>query len=723
MPEFFDRYDPSTESDTYATWEASGAFKPNDSKETFSVLMPPTNANGALHVGHGVGVTIQDLLVRYHRMNGKATVWWPGLDHAGFETQIVAERLLEKEGRSHFSMPRDEFHAYTEAFTNASKGKILEGLKRLGASADWDRLFYTLDDDIVTQVYDTFVTLHRDQLAYRDVRPVNWCTKHQTTLSDLETSDEDRTEPLYYLKYGPLVVATGRPETIFADVAVAVHPDDARYKALVGTDIEVNLGIETRKLPVIADDYVNPEFGTGAVKITPAHDPNDFEVAKRHHLPLDVETIDRYGKLTDRAGKYAGMKVVEARAAVVEHLQELGLIEKINDQYQHAVKVCYKCKRTIEPRILPQWFVAMNQTGSESKKNLTKLALEAVESGEVNFVTDRFRKIFNHWLENIRDWPVSRQIVWGIQLPVWYCQAGLGCAPIVQNPMTSGEPTACPTCSGHNLLRDLDVFDTWFSSTQLPVLVPNRERFAEDFARFYPTAVMETGWEIIFFWVARMIMFGRYLTNDVPFRTVYLHGLVRDKDRQKMSKSKGNVIDPLAVTEEYGADALRMALVFGTAAGNDMPMSEDKIRGMRNFSTKLWNIARFVRMSLSEGDTSSSIEPTTDADRAILEGLATTTKTVTTAIDDFQFQLAAEAIYDFIWNQFASTYLEASKEKLKDEQTASATRAILTHVLKQSLALLHPFMPFVTEAIWVYVPKTDTDSQLLITQAWPSEAK
>ncbi len=882
------------EAELYRRWETAGVFAPpakRDGETPFSILMPPPNANGALHVGHAVFVTLQDLMVRYHRMKGDATVWFPGLDHAGFETQVVFEKYLEKQGKSRFGMPRDEFYRATMAFVKEHSSTIVNQFRRLGASADWSRLKFTLDPDVVERVCDTFVALHDDGLAYRAARPVHWCTKHQTTLSDLEVKDELRTDPLYYLKYGPLVVATGRPETIFGDVAVAVHPDDERYQALVGTEIEIDLGTETRRIPVVADEMVDRAFGTGAVKITPAHDANDFEVAKRHGLPIDQVAIDQYGKLTALAGPFAGMKLDEARPKVVELLQSKGLVDRVDASYQHAVKVCYKCGRTIEPRILPQWFVAVSKAGA-SGKALAPDAVKAVEDGRVTFVTERFRKLFDHWMGNIRDWNVSRQIVWGIRLPVWYCACGgttvrapsrtevvllrhgeaehnvrgvgngdpskpypitetgrrqaaeaiarfkeqglafdaiyASAMPRVQetaalvaaelggtvetdgrlndvglggfegqpldaihaatgwhtngadgsetfdqvvdrltafladrlqdaaqperilvvtseiefwalrrilDPTLSadearqervgngetrtaalGELAICTHCGQLTAGRDTDVFDTWFSSGQLPVILPETTGHADDAERFYPTSVMETGWDIIFFWVARMLMFGLYRTQEVPFRQVYFHGMVRDKDRQKMSKSKGNVTDPLAVIDQYGTDALRLALVFNTSAGNDMPMSDDKVRGMRNFANKLWNISRFI---LLHADGAGEPTPQTEADRTILARLDAAVAGATHDIETFRFHEASQRLYSFVWDDLAATYLEASKAQLEDPALAASTKAILLHCLATSLKLLHPIMPFVTEAIWQRLPDGTKDAELLAQASWP----
>lgn len=888
------KYSPRDHEDkVYGLWEKADAFAPVEetpNEKTFSIIMPPPNANGSLHVGHAVFVTLEDLMIRYHRMKGESTVWFPGLDHAGFETQVVFEKHLEKQGESRFNMSREELYNRTLAFTKDNSKNILRQFKKLGASADWNRLKFTLDPDAVDLVYETFIKLYEDGLAYREKRPVHWCTKHQTTLSDLEVKDREQVDSLYYIKYGPITIATVRPETIFGDVAVAVNPSDPRYKQYIGTEIEVDFGIETRKIPVIGDEAVAPDFGTGALKITPAHDQNDFEIALRHNLATDRIAINEFGKLTDIAGKFAGLKIDEARREVTKLLEEKGLLEKV-EEYNHTVKICYKCERVIEPRVIDQWFIAVTKPGKKSGKALAQSAIKAVSDGRVKFVTESFQKIFNHWMENIRDWNVSRQIVWGIRLPVWYCSIcgetvvkkplgsevvilrhgesqhnlkGIGngdpsipshltdkgrnqmlkvkenlgefdevyvsdfvrtqeaaeiIAPNVKfkidsrindisygglegyqigelhfktdyheksvegseiypqveqrvesflrdlvksanetkkrilvvtseavfwalrtvlNPQIQIEEkrqkvengeyltfslddfVPCEKCEKIGLKRDPDVFDTWFSSGQWPVIVP-KTAGKDDFRRFYPTQVMETGWDILFFWVARMIMLSLYLTDEVPFEHVYLHGMVRDKDRQKMSKSKGNVMDPLAVIEEYGADALRMALIFGTSAGRDMPMGDEKVRGMRNFTNKLWNIARFVLMNSSQEFTGEFV-PITDADKKILESLDQTIDKATRDLDEFRFHEAAQGIYQFIWHEFADIYIEASKAQLSggDKKLAQNTQDILIYCLKNSLKLLHPIMPFVTETIWQELPKDAKDHELLIKARWPS---
>ncbi len=683
MPEkFLKPYNHAvTEPDIYKKWEESGCFNPDNLPEShtepYTIIMPPPNANGSLHVGHALFVTLQDLLIRFKRMRGFKTLWLPGMDHAGFETQIVYEKKLEKEGRSRFKMDRDEFYKETLAFTLENK-KFTEGqLRQLGASCDWSREKFTLDQDVVKTVYGTFKQLYDDGLVYRGVRPVNWSTKYQTSLSDLETKTVERKNPLYYLKYGPFVLATVRPETKFGDTAVAVNPNDARYKDWVGKEIEFDGLIGPVKLKVIADEYVDMEFGTGVVKITPAHDPNDFEVAQRHSLPV-VEVIDKFGKLTEKCGKYAGMKVMEARAAVAKDLEEKGLLEKVDTEYTHMVLVNYKNENDIlEPRILPQWFVKMAP--------LAKLAREAVESGKIKFVTDYHQKIYFHWLDNLRDWNISRQIIWGIPIPAWF----------------KGEEVFVGEDSpGEGWEQDPDTFDTWFSSGQWPFATLGYPD-SPDFKSYYPTSVMETGYDILFFWVMRMIMLGLYRTGEVPFRDVYLHGLVRDASRQKMSKSKGNVINPLQMTEIYGTDALRMALLVGNTPGADMALAEDKIKAYKLFSNKLWNIARFVLSQERAGEIKPDIKEEFDA-------LA---REVTGDIESYRVYMAAEKLYHYVWDRFAAEILEESKGKPEYGET-------LHYLLENSLKLLHPFMPFITEEIWQSLPER---KNLLMIEAWPTK--
>lgn len=684
MNEFPKRFDhQSEEPKIYEAWLNSGGFSPNSEapREPRSILMPPPNANAPIHVGHAYEVAIEDTLTRYWRMRGHKTLWQPGADHAGFETQVVFERKLEKEGRSRFGMDRQDLYNEIFAFSKENQKTVRHQLERLGASCDWNRFKFTLDPEMVAVVYKTFKQLYEDGLIYRAKRPIHWCVKHQTTLSDLEVKEEERTDTLYYLKYGPLTVATVRPETVFGDVAVAVHPEDERYRDYIGKTIEVAMPHKTVTLPVIADEYVNPEFGTGALKITPAHDPNDFEIAERHSFPA-IEAIDQYGKLTDVTGPYVGLKIREAREKVVADMEASGMLVK-SEPYAHVVKVCYKCNGVIEPRILDQWWLALTKPG-KSGKVLRDLAVEAVTSGETKFLTERFENQFTRWMEGLRDWPLSRQIAWGIQLPVWY-------GPNGEVAVTAGEVP-----EGDGWMRDPDVFDTWFSSCQWPFSTLGTEG---DLGTFYPTTAMVTGYDILFFWVSRMLMLSIYTQGQTPYRIIYLHGLVRDKDRQKMSKSKGNVLDPLGVADDYGADALRLALLFGTAAGTDPVIGDEKIRGMRNFGTKLWNIARFIRLSTAE-NTKAEFIAVTDADHAIEKKLRALTDKITTDMETYNLHLALESLYQFIWHDLADTYIEQAKEQLQRDDQKASTEGNLHYVLKQSLSLLHPFSPFVTEGVW-----------------------
>lgn len=694
------------EADIYKEWEKSGSFAPSGDGKPFTILMPPPNSNGNLHVGHALGTTLQDIMIRYHRMAGDKTLWLPGADHAGFETQVVYEKKLEKEGRTRFGMDRDELYKEILAFTLENKTNMEAQVRSLGASCDWSREKFTLDPDIIKIVYDTFRALFDDGLIYRGKRIVNWCTKHQTSLSDLETASHTQEDTLYYLQYGPLVVATVRPETMFGDVAVAVHPDDERYKEFVGKTITAQTPIGTMDLMVIADPIVDPAFGTGALKITPAHDPNDFDFGMRHELSMP-EVIDQYGKLNEKTGKYAGMKIDEARKAVADDLRELGLLIK-EEPYEHAVTTCYKCNKTLEPRILPQWFVKM--------RPLADRALTAVEKGEVRIIPEYSAKVFNNWLTDIRDWNISRQIVWGIPIPAKVC-------PSCDFGTADQSLTQCPKCA-KALIDDTDTFDTWFSSGQWPFATLGYPE-GEDYKNFYPTTVMETAYDILFFWVARMIMLGLYRTGKAPFNTVYLHGLVRDPSKQKMSKSKGNVINPLTVMQEYGTDALRLALIIGNTPGTDLALSLDKVRGYKHFANKLWNITRFVLECFDEAPITEKPE-LTEEDTKWLTALSALSQEVTEDIEQFRFHLASEKLYHYVWHSFADKMIEECKLRFKnssDEDTNSA-RYTLAVTLTTILKLLHPFTPFVTETIWQKLSPSvraldGEKSTLLITAIWP----
>jgi len=704
-------YNPAeNEKNAYRLWESSGFFNPDHltgkREKSYTILMPPPNANGHLHVGHALGTTIQDIMIRYRRMAGYRALWLPGADHAGFETQVVYEKKLEKEGRSRFGMPREELYKEILAFTLENKKFMEDEVRALGASCDWSREKFTLDPDIIEVVYGTFRKLFADGLVYRGKRMVNWCTKHQTSLSDLETASKTQKDTLYYISYGPLTVATVRPETIFGDVAVAVHPSDTRYSALVGTTITVTTPIGTMDLQVIADETVDPDFGTGALKITPAHDQNDFEMGRRHSLPV-IEVIDQYGKLNEKTGKYAGMKIDEARSAVAKDLAGMGLLVK-TEEYEHAVSTCYKCAKTLEPRILPQWFVKMEP--------LAKRALEAVRTKEVTILPDYSEKVFNNWLSDIRDWNISRQIAWGIPIPAKICSAcDYGTADTTQE--------KCPEC-GKELVADPDTFDTWFSSGQWPFATLGYPE-GEDFHTFYPTAVMETAYDILFFWVARMIMLGLYRTGRVPFNHVYLHGLVRDATRQKMSKSKGNVVNPIELLTQYGTDALRMGLIVGNTPGTDLAFSEDKIKGYKHFANKIWNVARFVLERVDESPLSERPELTQE-DEARLQELSALTREISSDLDEFRFHLAGEKLYHYFWHTFADKIVEESKVQLKEgtEEVKRSTRFTLLSLLCTSLVLLHPFMPFITETLWQLIPAklrvlAGYREALLMIAPWP----
>lgn len=682
-------YNPKrAENKIYNLWQRSGFFNPDNlpgkTKETFTIIMPPPNANGSLHIGHALFVALQDIMIRYQRMRGKKALWLPGADHAGFETQVVYDKQLEKQGRSRFQIPRQKLYQEMLEFTLKNKKVMENQLKRLGASCDWSRNKFTLDPKIIKVVYQTFEKLKKDGLLYKGKHIVNWCPKHQTSLSDLEIKHEERQDPLYYIKYGPFVLATVRPETKFGDTALAVHPKDKRYQKYIGKVIDAAGLLGRFKIKVIADKAVNPDFGTGVIKVTPAHDPNDFEIGKRHNLEIK-QVIDFNGRLNERTGPYQGLKVQEARIKTAADLERAGLMRKIDQTYKHKVAVCYKCNHVIEPMILDnQWFIKMTSQPKKGGLSLRDAAVMAVRKKQINFIPQRFEKIFFHWLKNIRDWNISRQIVWGIKIP---------------------DKTST------------DVFDTWFSSGQWPFATLMTGKRG-DFKKFYPTNVVETGPDILFFWIARMIILGLYVTGKAPFEYVYLHGLVRDKERQKMSKSKGNVIDPLGVIDIYGADALRMALVVGNAPGNDPAIYEEKIRAYRNFANKIWNASRFVLLQINRDPISiirrSDLKKLTAADKRILKVLDKTIKSATKDLDNFRFHQASHTLYHFFWHDFCDKYIE----EFKGQKSKVKSQNVLLYVLLTSLKLLHPFMPFITEEIYQKLPLKGKKKCLMIEQ-WP----
>jgi valyl-tRNA synthetase len=694
-----------TEQEIYSLWEKTGYFNPDNlpkrNKKPFTIIMPPPNANGALHLGHALGTTLQDVMIRFYRMAGRKTLWLPGADHAGFETQVVYDKKLEKEGRNRFQIPRDELWQEMYAFTEANQVTMENQLRKLGASCDWSRKKFTLEKDIVEKTQKSFVEFYKQGLIYRGNRLVHWCPKHQTAFSDLEINYVERKDPLYYIRYGPFVLATVRPETKFGDTALAVNPKDPRYQKYIGQTIEAHDLLGPIRLKVIADDSVDSEFGTGVVKVTPAHDMTDYETGLRHNLEVK-QVIDRFGRLNELTGPYKGTKVAEARQKIVEDLKAADLIEKIDENYTHNVATCYKCGSIIEPIILPQWYVKM--------KPLAEKGLQAVKSGKIKFVTEHFEKIYIHWLENLRDWNISRQIVWGIRIPAWFCK---DCNEIT---VSETNPLTCK-CGSKNIEQDPDVLDTWFSSSQWPFLALGFPD-SKDYKTYYPTDVMETGYDILPFWVSRMIMLGVWRTNKVPFYHVYLHGMVRDKDRQKMSKSKGNVIDPLVVAETYGTDALRMALVIGNSPGIDPVISEDKIRGYRNFITKIKNAAKFALMNYDEN---LRVPPKFSAeDRKNLRELEKVKKGVTKDIESFRFHEAAYTLYHYFWHTFADKIIEGTKPRIKDGEKAErkAAQEILLAILLESIKMLHPFIPFTTEEIYQSLPPRFKKQKTLLVEKW-----
>ena len=676
----------------YQFWEEKGFFKPEINPEgaPYTIILPPPNANAPLHFGHAMYV-VEDILIRYHRMKEEAALWLPGSDHAGFETQVVFEKELQKQGKSRFDFDRPTLYQMIWDFVQNNKGAMEDQLRRLGFSLDWSRYKFTLDPDVVKVVYKTFKKMFDEGLIYRGNRIVNYCTKHGTSFSDLEVVYEDRQSPLYYIKYGPLTLATVRPETKFGDTAVAVHPSDKRYQKYAGKEIGLETVLGKAKIKVIADKAVDPQFGTGVVKVTPAHDPNDFEIGQRHNLEIR-QVIGYDGRMNEKTGKFAGMKVKEARQAVVEEMEEKGLLEKIDYEYKNRVATCYKCGTDIEPLPLEQWFIKM--------RDLADKATVVVKKDQIKIYPQNWESTYFNWLENIKDWNISRQIVWGMQIPAWYC---LNCDKWI---VTEGEtPAACDNCGSVSLEQDPDVFDTWFSSGQWPYATLQTS-IDGDFDKFYPTSVMETMYDILLFWVARMVMLGLYSTGQIPFKDILLHGKVLDPLGQKMSKSKGNVVNPIEIADQYGADAVRMALVYGTAFGHDQALSHPKLQAMRNFTNKLWNIGRYI-VAFKPPEISNSKNK---EDRQIIEKLSQTINVVTKALDGYRFHDGADALYEFIWHQFADKYIESTKNRRAEAQPT------LEYVFKTALELLHPFMPFITEELWQKLPHQG--ESIMITN-WP----
>jgi len=714
-----------TESRIYSAWEKSGFFNPDNCVEaghtakdakSFTIIMPPTNANGSLHAGHGLVMTVEDIITRYKRMSGYKTLWLPGLDHAGFETQVVYEKKLEKEGKSRFDFERKQLYEDILKFTLENSANIKSQIRSTGASCDWSREKFTLDEDIIKIVYQTFKKLEDDKLLYRGKRIISWCPKHQTSFADIEIKDEEKTEPYYYLKYGPFTISTSRPETKFGDKYVVMHPDDKRYadyKQGQKIDLEWINGPITAT--VIKDSVIDMEFGTGVMTITPWHDVVDFGIAERHGLDKE-QIIDEKGKLLPVAGEFAGQHITKARSLIIKKLQEKGLVVKTEENYKHITHTCYKCGTTIEPQIQNQWFVRT--------KPLAERALKAIRA-EVKYFPEHYKKITEHWLENIIDWNISRQIVWGIPIPAKICDKCEDGYVDLDNKITK-----CAKCGGE-VRQDKDTFDTWFSSGQWPFATLAYPDGA-DFKNFYPTDVMETAGDI-FHWVARMIMLGLYVTDELPFKTVYMHGMVLDAKGQKMSKSKGNVINPLDLTEKYGTDAFRIGMIIGNTPGTSLALSEDKISAYKKFANKIWNVTRFV-LSTTEGlgpkgETVPGVIPVmydpnfvrfTETDLKLVTELNEIIKDITSDMDNFRYYLAAEKIYHYVWHTFADFILEDSKKVLSfgtgDE--IKSRKQLLLHILVKSLKILHPFMPFITEEIWGSMPIEGKN--LLMVENWPN---
>lgn len=700
------QYDPSSFEDrTYKFWVDNGYFHADvkSDKKPYTIVIPPPNITGQLHMGHALDNTLQDILIRYHRMNGYDTLWLPGTDHASIATEAKIVEAMRKEGITKEDIGREKFLERAWEWKKQYGGRIIEQLKKMGSSCDWDRERFTLDEGCNKAVVEVFNNLYEKGLIYRGKRIVNWCPHCLTSISDAEVEYEDQAGHFWHLKYpfadgsGYLELATTRPETLLGDTAVAVNPDDERYKDMVGKMLV--LPIVHRQIPVIADSYVDIEFGTGVVKITPAHDPNDFEVGLRHNLEvIDVMTDDAHIK--EGWGKYSGMDRYECRDAIVEDLKAEGALLEVED-YSHNVGTCYRCGTTIEPKVSKQWFVSM--------KPLAGPAIDAVKNGETKFVPKRYEKTYFHWLENIRDWCISRQLWWGHRIPAWYCD---DCGEITVSRTT---PEKCCKCGSTHIHQDPDTLDTWFSSALWPFSTMGWPDETEDFKKYYPTDTLVTGYDIIPFWVMRMMFSGIEQTGKVPFNTVLIHGLVRDAQGRKMSKSLGNGIDPLLVIDEYGADALRFTLATGNSPGNDMRFSDDRVKASRNFANKLWNAARFVRMYLGDDyDYQGLPKNLLLEDKWIVSKVNSLAKEVTENLDKFELGIAVQKLYDFIWDVFCDWYIEIAKIRLQgeDESAKNDAKSVLVFVLTYILKLLHPFMPFITEEIYQAIPH-DTESIMI----------
>ena len=711
MPKELEKqYNPKNVEDRiYKSWLDAKYFhaKREPGKKTYTIVIPPPNITGQLHMGHALDNTLQDILIRYHRMAGYDTLWVPGTDHASIATEAKIVEAMKKEGLTKEDIGREKFLERAWAWKAQYGGRIIEQLKKMGSSCDWDRERFTLDEGCSKAVNEVFCNLYEKGLIYRGERIINWCPHCLTSISDAEVEYEEQAGHFWHLRYpfkdgsGYLELATTRPETLLGDTAVAVNPQDERYKDVVGKTLI--LPLVHREIPVVADDYVEMDFGTGVVKITPAHDPNDFEVGLRHNLEV-INVLTPDAKITDDYPKYAGMDRYEARKAIVEDLKAEGALVEIED-YSHNVGTCYRCGTTVEPRVSKQWFVKM--------KPLAGPAIDAVKNGDTRFIPQRFEKVYFHWLENIRDWCISRQLWWGHRIPAWYCA---DCGEIT---VSRTAPTACAHCGSKNIEQDPDTLDTWFSSALWPFSTLGWPEETEDYKHYYPTNTLVTGYDIIPFWVMRMMFSGLEQTGQVPFDTVLIHGLVRDAQGRKMSKSLGNGIDPLEIIDKYGADALRFTLATGNSPGNDMRFSDERVEASRNFANKIWNAARFILMNLPENEPAPYIPQGLEIeDKWILSQYNTLVSGVTDSLEKFELGMAVQKLYDFIWDVFCDWYIEIAKIRLNgdDEDKKATARAVLVYVMSNTLKLLHPFMPFITEEIWQTLPHT---GESIMISDWP----
>ncbi len=697
------RYTPEQiEKKWYARWLEKGYFTPKGSGTPFVIVIPPPNITGRIHMGHALNITLQDILVRYKRMRGFDTLWLPGEDHAGIATQNAVERFLESQGKRREELGRNRFVELVWQWAEKYRTEIRQQIETLGASVDWTRERFTLDEGLSAAVRKVFVELYRRGLIYKGKYMVNWCPRCKTVLSDEEVEHEESKAKLYYVKYplcgedGYIAVATTRPETMLGDTAVAVNPKDERYREFVGK--KVILPLVNKEIPIIADEYVDLEFGTGAVKITPSHDPNDFEVAKRHNLPF-LEIFDDEARVNENGGAYRGLDRYKAREKIVQDLETNGYLLKTED-ISHAVGHCYRCESMIEPRVMDQWFVSM--------KPLAEKAIEAVETDQIRFVPTRWKKVYLHWMYNVRDWCISRQLWWGHRIPVWYCN---DCGETI---VSEKDPTQCPKCGSKSLTQDEDVLDTWFSSALWPFSTLGWPEKTDDLKRYYPTSVLVTGFDIIFFWVARMIVMGYEFMHDKPFTDVYIHQLIRDKYGRKMSKSLGNGIDPIDMSLKYGMDPVRFTLAILAAQGSDIKLDERYFDTYRKFANKIWNATRFALINL-EGYQEKQLEGLSLADRWILTRLQKTVNTVTQALENYEFNVAARSIYEFFWNEFCDWYIESAKITLNSDARLT-TQNVLVKVLDTSLRLLHPFTPFLAEELWQNLPIA---GESITIASWP----